>query len=467
MSNLRAVEQTPSARQDGFAFAPIDRAALREFKRDRFKARCSGYTADNPVAAPHVMKFRIALTFLFLTAPVAPAPADVSRYQAEYRAELRPDAGVIDLELKLTGEQLPSRIVLTIDPRRHKEFTSTDPLQIEDAQVVWRPRGKFSRLRYQFVVNHQRSTGRYDSYMATTWAVFRGDKLVPRARVTARRGMESQATLEFTAPKGWSVITPYAPVAEHRYKFDNPSRRFDRPEGWMLAGKIGTRGEMIAGVQTIVAAPSGDKTRRQDTLAFLNWNLPRLIEVFPEFPRRVLIVSAGDPMWRGGLSGPASMFLHSDRPLISENRTSTLLHELVHIAMRIRADDESDWLVEGLAEYYSIEALRRSGTVSERRYTDAIAKLESWAQRAPTLFAPNSNGAVTARAVLVLRQVDAELRGATHGKASLDDVARQLAKRQGEVSLAAVQKIAADIAGKPLRTLERNQLMKQSAAPAQ
>ena len=43
---------------------------------------------------------------------------------------------------------------------------------------------------------------------------------------------------------------------------------------------------------------------------------------------RLLIVSAGDPMWRGGLSGPSSMFLHSDRPLISENRTSTLLHEL-------------------------------------------------------------------------------------------------------------------------------------------
>lgn len=393
--------------------------------------------------------------------------ADVSHYKVEYHAELRPQAGVIDMELKLSGERLPSRIVLTIDPLRYKEFSSTDPLSVENNAATWRPRGKFSRLRYQFVVNHERSKGGYDSYMTKDYAVFRGDKLAPRMTVTARRGLESQASLEFTAPKGWSVITPYAPVAEHRYEFDNPGRRFDRPAGWVLAGKIGTRGEMIGDVQTIIAAPSGDAARRQDTLAFLNWNLPRLLKVFPEFPKRVLIVSAGDPMWRGGLSGPASMFLHSDRPLISENRTSTLLHELVHIAMGIRADEESDWIVEGLAEYYSIEALRRSGSISARRYSQTMGQLESWAKRAPTLFAPRSNGAVTARAVLTLKQVDEELRAATSGKASLDDIARRLATQRGEVSLAGVQKIATEIAGRPLRTLGREQLRTQTAESAQ
>jgi predicted metalloprotease with PDZ domain len=219
-------------------------------------------------------------------------------------------------------------------------------------------------------------------------------------------------------------------------------------------------------VQTIIAAPLGDKARRQDTLAFLNWSLPPLLNVFPDFPRRVLIVQAGDPMWRGGLSGPASMFLHSDRPLISENRTSTLLHELVHIAMAIRADHESDWIVEGLAEYYSLESLRRSGGMSDRRHADAVKRLGSWAQRAPTLFGGRSNGAVTARAVLTLKEVDAELREITQGKANLDDVARRLAAEGGVVTLQRFQKLAADIAGRPLRTLDRAALTKQSAAPA-
>jgi predicted metalloprotease with PDZ domain len=407
------------------------------------------------------MKARIS-SALFLSSTLfgAASVADVNRYEASYRAALRPDAGVIEIELKLTGERLPSRIVLTIDPQRHREFSSTDLLQIEGNEATWRPRGRFSRLRYQFIVNHERSDGGYDSYMTKNWTVFRGDKMTPRVRVTARRGLESRATLEFTAPKGWSVITPYAPVGEHRYEFDDPERRLDRPEGWMLAGRIGTRGEMIGSVQTIVAAPSGDGARRQDMLAFLNWNLPRLLEVFPGFPGRVLIVSAGDPMWRGGLSGPASMFLHADRPLISENRTSTLLHELAHVGMGIRADEESDWIVEGLAEYYSIEALRRSGGISERRHAEALASLEKWAKHTPTLFGARSNGPITARAVLTFRQADAELRAVTHGEKSLDDVARRLAGARGEVTLARLQKIGQEIAGRPLRTFERDQLMK-------
>ncbi|HLS81855.1 MAG TPA: hypothetical protein VK025_10665 [Steroidobacter sp.] len=388
--------------------------------------------------------------------------ADDDRYEAAYHAALRPDSGVIEVELNLSGERLPNHIAFSIDPQRHRKFRATDPLQVEDDQVIWKPRGKKSRLRYEFVVDNKRGASGYDSYMTAQWAIFRGDKLVPPASVRAHGGLESHATLQFQAPEGWSVITPYAPVAEHRYEIDDPRRRFDRPRGWMLAGKIGTRGELIGGVQAIVAAPAGDSVRRQDALAFLNWTLPSLLEVFTDFPRRILIVQAGDPMWRGGLSGPASMFLHADRPLISENRTSTLLHELVHIAMGVRGDEESDWIVEGLAEYYSIEALRRSGTISERRYQDALERLKSWSHRAPTLFTGRSSGPVTAKAVLALRQVDAELRSVTEGKASLDDVARELARRRGEISLRDVQQIAEEIAGRPLRSLQRKQLDKRS-----
>jgi predicted metalloprotease with PDZ domain len=182
-------------------------------------------------------------------------------------------------------------------------------------------------------------------------------------------------------------------------------------------------------------------------------------------PPRLLIVSAGDPMWRGGLSGPASVFVHSDRPLISENRTSTLLHELVHVALGIRGDEESDWIVEGLAEYYSLETLRRSGSISAQRHKEALHRLGRWAQRSTTLFAKNSTGATTARAVMALRAADAEIRGATGGKASLDDVARKLAGERGMVSLVRLQKAAQEVAGRPLHSLEREQLSKSIAGP--
>jgi predicted metalloprotease with PDZ domain len=389
----------------------------------------------------------------------------VEYYKAEYVAQIKPDAGVIALDINLKGARLPSRVRLSIDAKRHRNFRSTDPIDVQAREVVWRPQGKASRLSYEFVVNHERSSKAFDSYINKDWALFRGDKLVPRARVTAKRGLNSQSSLQFVLPKGWSAVTSYAPATTETISIEDADRCFDRPEGWILAGNIGIRAEKIGHVQATIAAPVGESARRQDALSFLNWNLPHLIEVFRDFPPRLLIVSAGDPMWRGGLSGPASLFLHADRPLISENRTSTLLHELVHVGTRLRGDHESDWIVEGLAEYYSVETLRRSGGISERRYVQSIQEMERWARRSESLFVSTSSGPTTARAVLALIALDREMRAQTAGKKNLDDVARILAKEGGTVSLERLQKVSAKIAGRPLASLDRAFLAKKLVAP--
>ena len=419
--------------------------------------------------------FAIALLFAIAFAPAYGAvpgakPRADRFYDLHYRAQFEPHdgtiPGIIHVELHLTGERLPGKIVLSIDPQRYRAFTSTDPIETTSRTVTWRPRGKFSRLAYDFVVNHERTPGHFDSLMTPDWALFRGDRMIPKVAVTAPPSLKSRATLEFVLPKGWSALTPYERSAGEPRTIDDPTRRFDRPEGWMIAGKLGTRSEEIAGIHTIIASPAGEEVRRQDTLAFLNWNLPLLAEIFKSFPSRLLIVSAGDPMWRGGLSAPASLFVHSHRPLISENRTSTLLHELVHVAMGIRGDAESDWIVEGLAEFYSIETLRRSGGISKARYDEAMQKMKQWGAKAPTLFAKISSGAVTARAVVALHRTDDEIREATGGKASLDEVARELAQQQGEVSLAVLQSIAEKVAGRRVKALERVQLSATPASPA-
>lgn len=411
---------------------------------------------------PRLAALLLSMSAMLSGTAVAAAP---KYYDVVYKAHFRPDAGVVDMEIALSGERLPSRIVLKVDSRRYRKFTSTDPLQIEPSHVTWQPHGHAASLHYQFVVDHQRSPDHYDSRMTADWAIFRAEKMVPRASVTARRSLQSRATLEFQLPQGWAVATPYGSVGELRYTIDDPKRRFDQPAGWMLAGKIGSRNEKIAGVRVVVAAPTGDSARRQDMLTFLKFTLPRIQEVFPDLPPRLLIVSAGDPMWRGGLSGPASLFIHSDRPLVSENRTSTLLHELVHIALGIRGDEESDWIVEGLAEFYSLETLRRSGSISEQRYKEAVRRLAQWAKRSTTLFGKSSTGATTARAVIALRAADAEIRSATGGKASLDHVARKLAREGGTVSLVRLQKAAQEVAGRPLHSLDREQLAKPITGP--
>ncbi len=399
------------------------------------------------------------LVLLAVFAAIGPALASTEpvTYETHYRAEVRPAQKSMHVEIKLSGQMLPRKLTFTIDPQRHRSFTSTDKIEIADKTVTWYPHGRFSRLNYDFMIDHERSKGRYDSLITPDWALLRADRMIPKVSVTSARKLHSHTTLELVLPPDWTAATPFQP-SQDRWVIDDPKRRFDRPAGWILIGKLGKRSEIIAGVQTIVAAPTGNNARRQDVLAFLNWNLPPLLQVFPDFPRRLLVATAGDPMWRGGLSGPSSLFLHADRPLISENRTSTLLHEIVHVAMGLRGDEESDWIVEGFAEYYSLDTLHRSGGIGQQRYEEAMRRMQEWARRSPSLFVDGSSGATTARAVIALKAVDKEIRTVTSGKASLDDVARELAAGRGEVSLERLQKIATKIAGRPLKSLERSTL---------
>lgn len=413
-----------------------------------------------------VMMVSRAFLTLALLALANLGMAATNEFRADYEARLQPDSGRIAVTLKLTGDKLPGRITLRIDPKRHLDLKASDRLEVKGNEAVWRPRGKSSRLQYDFVVNHRRSAAGYDSYMTDDWAIFRGDRMVPRLRISARAGLESRATLKFILPDGWSVVTPYEAEDQRQVSFDNPARRLDRPEGWLVAGRLGVRREHIGPVHALVAGPAGMQVRRQDLLAFLNWNLPHLLAVFPEFPQRILIVSGNDPMWRGGLSGPTSLYLHASRPLITENRTSPLLHELGHVALGIRSDGESDWIVEGLTEFYSIETLRRSGGISQLRYDQALEALARQARRNSTLFRDPSTGDRTAHAVLVFKAADEQIRRMTGGKASMDQVATALAAKRGEVSLKRLQEAAAKVAGKPVPALSREALEKPVPAPS-
>jgi len=414
------------------------------------------------------MRLKLILGAVVALCPlvVSVAAVETRSYDLRYHAALDPAAGIARVEIALSGEQaLPSRLELHVDPERYSGFEADGKLDVEDDLVVWRPGESGGELRYRFKIDNVRGSRMYDSRITEDWAIFRGDRMIPPISVTAPKSAASEATLKFDLPADWSIVTQYEADGDGVMKIENPGRRFDRPKGWMLAGRLGTRAEMITGIKTVVAAPTDEGARRQDTLAFLMWNLPHLAAVFPQFPKRLLIIRAGDPMFRGGLSGPASLFMHLDRPLISENRTSALLHELVHVAMGIRGDHESDWIVEGLAEYYSVQTLYRSGGIGQGRYEQAMESIRKWARRSPSLFAEHSNGPTTARAVLVFQAADAEIRKLTNNAASLDQVARKLAAKRGEVSLAHLQQLAQQVAGKPLQSLQREQLTKAVPGP--
>ena len=266
------------------------------------------------------------------------------------------------------------------------------------------------------------------------------------------KGSTSKSTLTLSGPPGWSVETRYGPMRPDGLAVDNPDRRFDRPTGWLVAGNLAIRRDRIADRRVSVASPVDQNLRHNDILAFLNWNLPELVKVFPQFPQRLLIVGAGPGAWRGGLSGPASLYLHADRPLISGNGTSTLLHELIHVAMSATAITGEDWINEGLAEFYSVDLMVRSGTLSKHRSADTFEKLRNWGKEVKSLSGERSSGVTTAAAATFFFDLDQELYAAG---ASLDAVVYELQTGDQPPSLRKLRSIVDRKLTSPSETLKK------------
>ena len=333
-----------------------------------------------------------------------------------------------------------------------EDFAGDGELDITDDRVRWHPPERGGRLQWRVTVPKQRNGGGYDAWLDERWGVFRAEDIIPRAKSRTLKGATSITTLTFELPPDWSAITEYY-ARNAKIVVDIPDRRLDLPQGWIVIGKLGVRRETIAGVRVAIAAPVGQAVRRLDILALLNWTLPELMPLLAEPLRRLTIVSAGDPMWRGGLSAPGSMFIHAERPLISENATSTVLHEVIHIAFGIRARSGYDWITEGLAEYYSLELLRRGGAITERRYKAAAAGQIAWAETAGTLCGSRSSGATTALAVTTFAKLDREIRAVSNGASTLDDFVAAMIAADALLDLDTLAEIAADLLGQPSEVL--------------
>jgi hypothetical protein len=379
-------------------------------------------------------------------------------YQLEYIVTPDAAAGGAWVEMNLSQSSHLLREVNMRAPAEKISATGGDgEISLADERLIWIPPPGGGSLRWFALIDHHRDGGSFDAHITADWAIFRAEDVIPQAATRTLRGATSETTLSFNLPSGWSSLTEYF-GRNHSYRISNPKRRFDRPAGWIILGDIGVRYDRIAGLRVNVAAPTNQGMRRNDILALLNWTLPEVLRIVPDFPKRLTIVGAGDPMWRGGLSGPRSLFIHADRPLISENGTSTLLHEIMHIALGSSADEGMDWIIEGLAEYYSLAILHRSGTISDRRYAAAIRKQAEWGSSVTRLCGSTSSGAITARAVTILSDLDHEIRTMSNGRKSLDDVMAALAASEDAISLGELAAIVRQFAGADADALQASNL---------
>lgn len=352
-----------------------------------------------------------------------------------------------------------------IDPERHLDFAGDGELEVKAGRVSWRPPASGGTLSYTFRIDRVRGgQERYDARITSTWGIFRGDHLVPPARVDFDDGVGTDARLRLRVPEGWKVASRFKAGPDGTFAIDNPSRAFDRPTGWFIVGRLTISRSTVAGTNVTVAAPYKQSGRNQDLLAFLRFTLPHLKEMAGELPESLLIVTAGDPMWRGGLSGPGSLYLHSDRPLIERDFTSPLLHEVVHATMRARSGQEGDWIVEGLAELYSLETLYRSKGISSMRYRRAFEKAEKKGKSVEELRVKRADSKVTAKSMAVLHLLAEEME--ERCEAGLDDVFRRLVAVPRDVSTAGFLGIAEDVGRCDLSTFFSRHVSDELAADA-
>jgi len=391
----------------------------------------------------------LSLALLLPGTPGASA-ADPDTFGVLYTVFMKPETESAVVKIRLSrNADMVDWLKLRADPGRYSHFTGTGEVVVQDDEVRWTPPAEDAWLQYRVKLTSKRSNGQSDGMVTPQWALFRADDLVPPFHSSFQDFTRASVKLQFRLPGGWSVETRYPRYTSGRFKVDDPRRSFDRPTGWLVMGEIGSRRTRIGSSRVTVAAPVGQGVHYLDILAFLRWTVPYVQEVFPAFPERLLLVSGGDPLWRGALSAPGSLYVHSDRPMISGNGTSTFIHELIHVAMRARSGPGADWIVEGLAEYYSLEILRRSGAISETRYEKAQHELAEWGKEAPRLDVARASGPVTARAVGVLRDIDREIRRNSGGAHSLDDVARALAADEGPVTVPRFEELVAQMSAAP------------------
>lgn len=383
---------------------------------------------------------------------------DEREYDAHYSLAVDPANSSVDVSLEIRQAQHLLRVLhLPGLSEQFEDFQGDGEIEMDGGTLRWLIPTNGGRLHWRARVNNQRRPDAYDAWLGPQWGIFRAEDIIPRAKTRSLEGSTSNTSLSIDLPTGWSAVTEYSskqePIAVKR-----ADRRFDQPTGWMVVGEIGVRRDTIAGVRVAIAGPEGHAVRRLDMLALLNWTLPELVELLPDPPARLTIVSAGEPMWRGGLSAPASLYVHADRPLISENATSTLLHEVLHTWLSIKASEGYDWIVEGLAEYYSLELLRRGMAISATRHAGAINQQADWAKKAKSLCGRHSTGATTALAVTVFWALNQEIVDRTSGASDLDDLLRQIVTIRTPVDLASLSRIASGIIGEPSDALHIDNL---------
>jgi hypothetical protein len=359
---------------------------------------------------------------------------------------------VAHVRWELAGIEEVKALRLRFSADRLKGFRGSGRLQPLDGGLLWEPGGPYAHLTYRVKINHVRGQhGRFDSYASRDWILSRAYDLFPRIDIKCSPDAppaKSRARLIFHLPRGWHSAAALTAAGLDTYRLDEPGKILDRPRGWFALGKLTLDRQEIAETMVQLARMPGSTLQPSELFHFLTTTLPTLKKLLLAGPETLLLVSAPDPMWHGGISGAHSFYMHAGRPLRTPDKTSPWLHEMFHVLQPYKPAADADWIEEGLAEFYSLELQRRAGLIDAAAYTRALGYFERFGLWNVNLTQQQDNAATNNSAPLVMYALDQRIQHATAGRRRLDDVVTQLASEGGEVDTARFLRTVDLVSGK-------------------
>jgi hypothetical protein len=398
------------------------------------------------------------LKALAVVAPMAANAAPRTTFSIDYVVTVAADnPKIARVRWELSGADEVQRFRLQFAAGRYSGLSATGKLteSADQTEIEWVPGKPYAHLSYVVRVDNLRGKqGRHDSYAASNWIIARARDLFPRIHLEYEprggRSVKSRARLIFRVPRGWKSVTPHQEVAEHTFALFEANKVLDRPRGWLALGMLQVTRQSVGDTMVILAQAPGSRLDAGDLIQLYEATVPSLQKLLGRVVERTLIVSAGDPMWRGGISGFSSFFIHGDRPLRTPDKTSPHLHEMFHVLQPYRAGTDADWIEEGLAEYYSLELQRRAGLIERPAFQRALEYFERYGLWRVDMTKQHDNAATNNSSPLIMHALDQRIQRATAGGKRLDDVVEALAKSPNVVDTARFKQAVEEVAGRKM-----------------
>lgn len=288
----------------------------------------------------------------------------------------------------------------------------------------------------------------FNSFLGPAWGVVKAEALaIPFSYAFFAPQPAFHATVRFLLPEGWSAEAPLGQVGPN--VFELPGDGAPLPRGFFALGSFTRelRDERASIGREFVYVRLAQELRGKDTLfEYLKKATPYYQSVYGNVTgHRILVISAGAPMFTGGLGSTDSLFVHHN------SSSETIAHEYAHVWQRFQTVDNpagpggsSIWLNEGDADLHG--ALSRVVTETQPGFTFArlnaefkdaydehVAEPEMQQPLNAAAYGGTFEQVAYKKGLFTLVFLEQEMRRLTRDAAGLNDVLRELNKHYDEV----------------------------------